>query len=86
MARKKKAEQTEPKQEVKTEPKQEDKTVWHEGKPERPALYACKVNGVRTVLQFKKCMFSGRTYWLHLDGSDVDPQAKVEWSSGRADI
>ena len=56
---------------------------WHTGKPERPALYNARVNGKETVLQFRKCPFSGRTYWLYVDGSDVDPSALVEWREGR---
>ena len=59
------------------------KEEWLSGKPERPALYKCKVNGEETVLQFKKCVFSGRTYWLYTDGSDVDPNAEVLWKPGR---
>lgn len=77
MARKKK--QEEPKQ----EPKKQE-TSWRTDRPERPTLYRCRVDGHETVLQFKKCPFSGRTYWLYVDGSDVDPNAKVEWTEGKA--
>lgn len=56
---------------------------WHEERPERPALYNCRVNGKELPLQFKKCPFSGRTYWLYVDGTDVDPNAKVEWRHGK---
>ena len=61
-------------------------TEWRSDKPERQALYQCKVNGKEMVLHFKKCPFSGRSYWLYVDGSDVDPNAEVLWREGRADL
>ena len=59
---------------------------WHDGIPERPALYKARVNGKETVLQLRKCQMTGRKYWLYVDGSDVEPNAKVEWKEGRADL
>ena len=59
---------------------------WRDGIPERPALYKARDNGKETVLQLRKCQMTGRKYWLYVDGSDVDPNAKVEWKEGRADL
>ena len=56
---------------------------WKEGKPERPALYNCRVDGKETVLQLRYCPISNRKYWLYVDGSDVNPSAHVEWREGR---
>ena len=57
--------------------------TWHEGKPERPKLYRARVDGKETILQLRYCPMSGKTYWLYVDGSDVDPNAKVEWQDGK---
>ena len=63
----------------KTEPQYE----WLTGKPERGGLYNARVEGREMPLQFKICPFTRRSYWLHVDGSDVDPNAKVEWRKGK---
>lgn len=57
--------------------------IWNNGKPERPALYNCKVNGKETVLQLRYCPISRKKYWLYVDGSDVDPNAEVLWREGK---
>lgn len=69
---------------TKAQPKPEYK--WNDGKPERPGLYNARVNGREIPLQFKVCQFSHRSYWLYVDGSDVDPNAKVEWRSGKIQL
>lgn len=56
---------------------------WRTDRPERPALYNARINGEEMPLQFKRCPFTGRSYWLFVDGSDVDPNAKVEWHAGK---
>ena len=63
--------------------KKKPEIEWQTGKPERPGLYDCLVDGKRTTLQFKRCMFSGKKYWMHIDGSDVDPNAEVLWHDGK---
>lgn len=75
MARKKK--ETEDKTPEKKEPE------WRTDLPERPGLYDCLVDGKRMTLQFKRCVFSGRKYWMHIDGSDVNPGAEVKWHDGK---
>lgn len=80
MPRKKKAEATEAK------PKKPE-IEWRTDRPERPGLYDCIIskdgNEQRATLQFKKCPFTGRKYWLYVDGSDVDPNAEVKWHDGK---
>lgn len=78
MARKKKENTVEPKQRPTTQ-----EIVWQSGQPEKPGLYDCMVNGRRATLQFKKCPFTGRKYWMYVDGSDVDPNAEVKWHDGK---
>ena len=56
---------------------------WHTEVPNKPGLFKCKVNGEPKVLQFKKCPFTHRWYWLNIDGSDLDPNAKVVWTDGK---
>lgn len=56
---------------------------WRQDTPERPGLYDCRVNGERTTLQYKRCIFTKRSYWLYVDGSDVSLDAKVEWHEGK---
>ena len=75
MARKKKEPETK-------EPEQKE-PEWQTGLPERPGLYDCLVDGQRTTLQFKRCIFSGRRYWIHIDGSDIPPNAEVKWHDGK---
>ncbi len=59
---------------------------WRTDKPERPGLYDCKVDGKRCTLHFKKCILTGRSYFLYVDGSDVNPNAKIEWRDGPCDL
>ena len=75
MARKKKQEAAEAKP-------QEPEIEWQTGKPEKPGLYDCMVNGERKTLQLKKCYFTKRIYWMNIDGTDVDPNADVKWHEG----
>ena len=67
----------------KQEAEQKPEYEWRSDRPERPALYNARVDGKETVLQFRKCQMTGRMYWLYVDGSDVNPNAKVEWREGR---
>lgn len=55
-------------------------TQWKTGTPEQPGLYKCLENGKETVLHFKRCIYTKRMYWLHVDGSDVNPNADIKWS------
>lgn len=63
--------------------KKQPEIEWRTDRPERPGLYDCMVNGNRTTLQYKRCMFTKRSYWLYVDGSDVDPNAEVKWHEGK---
>ena len=56
---------------------------FQDGKPEKPGLYDCLVNGKRRTLQFKRCVITHRSYWLNIDGTDVDPNATILWRSGK---
>lgn len=57
--------------------------AWRTDKPERPGLYNCRIEGHEMPLHFKKCPFTGRTYWLYVDGTDPDPNKKIEWRPGK---
>lgn len=67
----------------KKEPEKKPEIEWRTDRPERPGLYDCEVNGERKTLQFKKCPFTGRTYWMYIGGQDVDPNAEVKWHEGK---
>lgn len=79
MARKKKEEAAEEKKTA----KKEDTIEWRTDEPEKPGLYDCLENGERKTLQFKRCIFTKRRYWMHIDGTDVDPNAEVKWHEGK---
>ena len=83
MARKKAETEKEP--EKKAKPKQ-PQYKWDDGKPERAGLYNARVDGREIPLQFKVCQFTGRSYWMYVDGTDVNPNAKVEWRSGKVEL
>lgn len=78
MARKKKEEQPEAKT-----AKKEDAIEWRTDTPEKPGLYDCMENGERKTLQYKRCIFTKRSYWMHIDGTDVAPNAEVKWHEGK---
>lgn len=63
--------------------KKEPEINWQTGLPERPGLYDCMVDGKRMTLQLKRCVFSGKRYWMNIDGSDVNPSSEVKWHDGR---
>lgn len=83
MARKKAEPETKPeKKEKATQPEYK----WDEGKPERAGLYNARVDGREMPLHFKVCQFTHRSYWMYVDGTDVNPSAKVEWREGRVEL
>ena len=82
------AAKTEAQQETKKTTKTKRKTKepareWRTDRPTKPGLYNCRIGSLETPLQFKRCQFSGRSYWLYVDGTDVDPNAAVEWRPGK---
>lgn len=87
MAARKKAAEAETKAEApEKKAKTEAPKKWNTGKPEKPGLYNARVDGQETVLQFKVCPFNNRSYWMYVDGTDVNPSANVEWREGKAKL